>query len=79
MFGRNEVSDRDLVRTITQRIARTGSSQSKVSAAVQRGTVTLSGSLFAETQRMQIVKAAAQIAGVRSVIDQMTVTPKRKF
>ena len=78
MFGKSQVSDKDLIRTITQRIAH-GSSQSKVSAAVQRGTVTLTGSLFAETQRMQIVRAAGQIAGVRTVVDQMTVAAKRKF
>ncbi len=79
MFGKSQVSDKDLLRTITQRIARTGSSQSKVSAAVQRGTVTLTGSLYAETQRMQILRVAGQIEGVRTVVDQMTVAPKRKF
>jgi osmotically-inducible protein OsmY len=79
MFGRNELSDRDILKTLTARIARTGTSQSKISAIVQRGTVTLSGSLFAETQRMQIVKTAGCVAGVRTVIDQMKVTPKRKI
>ena len=79
MFAKNEVTDKELLRTITQRIARSGSSQSKISAAVQRGTVTLSGTLFAETQRMQIMRVAGQISGVRTVVDQMTVAAKRKF
>jgi hypothetical protein len=46
MFGRNEVPDRSLLKTVNRRLDRTGTgSHSKITAAVQRGMVTLTGKL----------------------------------
>ena len=65
MFGRNEVPDRTLLKTVNRRLDRTGTgSQSKVTAAVQRGMVTLTGKLQYENQRNPIVKAVKSVAGV---------------
>ena len=78
MLGRNEVPDRTLLKAVNRRIDRTGtSSQSKITAAVQRGTVTLTGILQYENQRNPIVKAVKSVAGVRQVIDQIQSPPKK--
>ena len=78
MFGQNRVSDGDLLKSVNQRLSRTGTaSQSKVSAAVRGGTVTLSGTLQYATQRMEIVKAASRSPGVRQVIDNLQVVAKK--
>ena len=78
MFGRNEVPDKALLKTVNRRLDRTGTgSQSKVTASVQRGTVTLTGKLQYENQRAPIVKAISSVAGVRQVIDQLQSPPKK--
>ena len=78
MFGRNQVSDRDLLKAINQRLARTGTaSSSKVNVAVQQGNVTLTGSLQHAIQRSPIVKAITRVTGVRRVVDQMQHTAKK--
>ena len=78
MFGRNQVSDKDLLKSVNQRLTRTGTaSQSKVNVSVQQGTVTLTGSLQHAIQRSPIVKAVTRVAGVRRVIDQMQLLAKK--
>ncbi len=78
MFGRNEVSDKTLLKSVNQRLERTGTgSQSKVQARVQRGNVTLTGTLRYDNQRTPILKAVSSLAGVRQVIDQLQSPPKR--
>ena len=78
MFGRNEVPDKALLKTVNRRLDRTGTgSQSKVTASVQRGTVTLTGKLQYENQRTPIVKAISSVAGVRQVLDQLQSPPKK--
>lgn len=75
MFGQNEVSDKELVKTVSKRLQRGGSGG--VTAAIQRGTVTLKGKIQYETQRRPILKIVNSIAGVRSVIDQLLLEPRR--
>lgn len=77
MFGKNQVTDKELQKTVTKRLERTGTgSQSKVSAMVRRGAVTLTGKLQYERQRNPILKAVQSIAGVKQVIDQLQAPPK---
>jgi hypothetical protein len=72
MLHKNVVPDKSLLQTINQRLDRTGtSSQTRLSASVQRGTVTLSGTLQYESQRAPIVRAVTSIAGVHQVIDRL--------
>ena len=79
MFGRNEVSDKELLKTVNRRLDRTGSGlRSKITASVQRGTVTLSGKLQYDYQRSSIVKAVQGVAGVHQVIDQLQSAPKTR-
>jgi len=75
MFGRNDVSDKDLAKTVVSRVSRTGTG-SRISATVNRGVVTLMGKLKYAGQRLPIVNAASRIAGIRQVVDQMQVAPK---
>jgi osmotically-inducible protein OsmY len=76
MFGSNEITDKSLLQTVNQRLARAGTgAQSKITASVQEGTITLRGKLQYAMQRSMIVKAASHVVGVRGVIDQMQVVP----
>jgi len=78
MFGRNQISDRDLLKAINQRLVRTGTaSSSKVNVSVQQGNVTLTGTLQHAIQRGPIVKAISRVTGVRRVVDQMQHTAKK--
>jgi hypothetical protein len=78
MFGKDQISDKDLLKQINQRMGRTGTgSQSKINVSVRQGNVTLSGTLQHAIQRDPILKAVARVAGVRRVIDQMQHTAKK--
>ena len=80
MFGRDQVSDKELLKTINKRLMRVGGgSQTRLTAAVQQGTVTLSGTLRHAIQRTSIVKAINGIAGVRRIIDQLQLAPRKTF
>jgi hypothetical protein len=79
MFGQNQQSDKELQKTVSKRLERTGTgSQSKVQAIVRRGAVTLSGKLQYERQRAPILKAVQSVAGVRQVIDQLQTPPSKR-
>jgi osmotically-inducible protein OsmY len=78
MFGKNQISDKDLLKSINQRMTRTGTaSQSKVTVSVQQGNVTLSGILQHAIQRDPILKAVARVTGVRRVVDQMQLLARK--
>jgi osmotically-inducible protein OsmY len=77
MFGNNKISDKDLLKSINQRLTRAGaSSQSRITAMVQQGNVTVSGSLQYPYQRAAIIKAIERIAGVRRVVDQLQLVAR---
>ena len=78
MFGRNEVSDKELSKTVNSRLARTGTG-GKIIASANRGTITLKGNLQYPAQRVPVVNTASRVAGVRQVIDQMQVAAKKSF
>ena len=78
MFGRNQVSDKDLLKTVNQRLMRSGAgSQSRITATIQHGAVTLTGNLQYAIQRSPIVKAVARVAGVSRVIDQLQLVERK--
>lgn len=78
MFGRNTVSDRDLLRSINQRLTRAGAASHKVNVTIRQGVVTIVGSLQFAHQRDSIVKAVARVAGVRRVVDQTQLDEKKR-
>jgi hypothetical protein len=71
-------NDAALLKTVNQKLMRGGGggSQGRIMATVQRGTVTLTGKLQYDAQRAPLTKAVAAVAGVRRVVDQLTVTPR---
>jgi len=77
MFGGNANSDKALQRLVDRRLQRSGGG-SGMKAVVMGGSVTLSGNLKYESQRMPILKALRGVAGVRSVFDQLKAPPKLK-
>jgi osmotically-inducible protein OsmY len=80
MLRQNEVSSKDLLKSVNQRVSRTGTSgQLRISVAAQHGNITLAGTLNHEMQRRSIVQAANRVGGVRQVIDQMTLVAKKKY
>jgi hypothetical protein len=77
MFGKNDVADKALLKSVQRRLERTGM-QSKLNATMRQGTVTLTGKLQYEKQRLQIVNAIKGVSGVRQVVDQLQSPPKVK-
>jgi osmotically-inducible protein OsmY len=75
-FG-SQVPDKTLLKEVNKRLLRTGT-QTKVTAAVNGGKVTLSGAIQYEHQRSTLMRAANQVSGIRQLIDQMTVQPKKR-
>lgn len=76
MFGQDQVSDKELMKTVSKRLQRGGSAG--VTADIQRGTVTLKGKIQYEAQRRPMMKVVSCIAGVRRVVDQVQATPTRR-
>jgi osmotically-inducible protein OsmY len=75
----NRIPDKQLTRSVTMKLAqRSGGSGCKVSAVVNDGYVTVSGTVAAEYQKRPIINAISGITGVRRVIDQMQVVPPKK-
>jgi osmotically-inducible protein OsmY len=78
MFGRNQVSDKDLLKSVNHRLMRGGGgSQTRVTAGVQAGVVTLTGTLQYAIQRIPIVKEVGRVAGVNRVVDLMTLVERK--
>jgi len=72
------VSDKVLLQKVNQRLSRMGGAQGHVLATVRSGEVTLAGTLQFEIQRQPVLKAAGAVGGVRRVVDQLHVLPKKK-
>ena len=76
MAFENRIPDKTILKDVDRKLMRTGT-QSKVTASVSSGYVTLRGVLQYENQRRTIIRAANQVSGVRHVADQMTVEPRK--
>ena len=73
-------TDKALLKSVTQKLARGGTgSQCRVNATVAQGGVTLSGTLQYEAQRAPLLKLVARINGVRRVVDQLRLLPKKVY
>lgn len=77
MFGSSNTTDKALQKSVTRRMERSGAgSQSGLAASVLGGTVTLTGKLKYENQRIPLVKAVRGVSGVRNVVDRLQSPPK---
>lgn len=73
------VPDNQLTRQVTMKLSqKSGGSGCKVTANVSNGQVTLVGQVVAEYQRRPIVNAINSISGVKRVVDQIQIAPKKK-
>ena len=78
-FG-SQIPDKTLLKQVVQKLMRSGTgSQSRVTAAVRSGDLTLTGTLQYEHERRRVLKSTSNISGIRRVIDQMRVVPKKKI
>ena len=75
MFGGNQLSDKELLKTVSKRLQRGG--VAGLTADIRQGTVTLKGKIRYETQRPLMLKIVNSIAGVRRVVDQIRLEPRR--
>ena len=72
-------NDRGIVQQVTQRLATRGlRSPCRIDVQSRSGEVTLTGSIQYPHQRAAAVQAASTAAGVRQVVDRMTVKPAEK-
>ena len=77
MFGGNASSDKALQKLVDRKMQRSGGGGSGMRAVVMNGSVTLSGKLKYESQRIPLVKALRGVSGVRNVLDQLQAPPKK--
>jgi osmotically-inducible protein OsmY len=77
MFGGNDNSDKALQKLVDRKLQRSGGSAAGLRAVVMRGSVTLSGNLKYESQRIPLMKALRGVSGVRNVLDQLKAPPKK--
>jgi osmotically-inducible protein OsmY len=76
MFGGNANSDKALQKLVDRRLQR--SNGGGLRAVVLNGSVTLTGKLKYENQRIPLMKAMRGVAGVRNILDQLQAPPKLK-
>ena len=77
MFG-ERIPDKTILSQVNKKLVRAGT-QAKIIASVSGGAVTLAGILQYDHQRRALIRVASQVSGVRNVIDQMTVQPKKRI
>jgi BON domain-containing protein len=76
MFGGNANSDKALQKLVDRKMQRSGGGGSGMRAVVAGGSVTLSGNLKYESQRIPLMKALRGVSGVRGIVDQLKAPPK---
>jgi osmotically-inducible protein OsmY len=75
-FG-NAIPDKTLLRDVNKKLLRAGT-QTKITASVSGGCLTLTGTLNNEIQRRPILRMVNQVSGMKRVVDQMTVQTKKR-
>ena len=78
MLHRGSASDKTVLKKVNQRLMR-ASLDSRVTATVHNGRLTLSGSIQYESQRRPAVRAASGVAGVSGVVDQLQVQARDAY
>jgi len=80
MLHQGPTSDKAILKKVNQHLGRMSlGSHSRVTAAVSHGQVTLSGNIQYENQRRPAMKAAASVEGVRGVLDQLRIPPRKAY
>ncbi len=71
--------DKTILKHVTQSMTRKGTGSSRVAVTVRSGDVTLTGTIGYEYERRALLRSASNVPGVRRVIDQLRVEPKKKI
>ncbi len=76
MFGRNPAADKALQKLVDRRLQQSGGSQLGLKAVVVNGSVTVTGKLKFDNQRIPLMKAMRGVPGVKNLVDQVQAPPK---
>src|SRR6478672_6185469 len=76
MFGKNPAADKALQKLVDRRLQQSGGSQLGLKAVVVNGSVTLTGKLKFDNQRIPLMKAIRGVPGVKNLQDQVQGAPK---
>ena len=80
MLNKGPGADKAILKKVNQRLARASlGSQSRVTATICNGEVTLSGNLQYETQRRPALRAASGVDGIAGVLDQLQVQSRDAY
>jgi hyperosmotically inducible periplasmic protein len=79
--GKNNVSDRDIMQKIRRSVMDDKSLSTyahNVKIISQKGKVTLKGPVRTEEEKQTVERKATEVAGEGSVVNQITVKPKKR-
>jgi osmotically-inducible protein OsmY len=76
MFGKNPAADKALQKLIDRRLQQSGGSQLGLKAVVVNGSVTITGKLKFDNQRIPLMKSMRGVPGVKNLVDQVQSPPK---
>ena len=76
----SRIPDKVILQKVNQKLTRCGiGSGVRIDVTVRNGMVTLAGMLDYDYQRKPLLRAAAGVQGVRSVVDRLQVKPPRHW
>src|SRR5215207_532578 len=76
MFGKNPAADKALQKLVDRRLQQSGGSQLGLKAVVVNGSVTMTGKLKFDNQRIPLMKSMRGVPGVKNIVDQVQSPPK---
>src|SRR5258708_5245719 len=76
MGGKNPAADKALQKLVDRRLQQSGGSQLGIKAVVVNGSVTITGKLKFDNQRLPLVKSMRGVPGVKNLVDQVQSPPK---
>ncbi len=78
MMPQGKIDDPAISRKVTEKLSSSGiRAPCRVTVASSKGNIALAGSLQYEHQRDAAMCAVKSVMGVRRIVDQMKVTPKK--
>src|SRR3954464_14098679 len=76
MGGKNPAADKALQKLVDRRLQQSGGSQLGLKAVVVNGSVTITGKLKFDNQRLPLMKSMRGVPGVKNIVDQVQSPPK---
>jgi hypothetical protein len=76
MGGKNPAADKALQKLVDKRLQQSGGARLGLKAVVVNGSVTMTGKLKYDNQRIPLMKAMRGVPGVKNILDQVQGAPK---